>query len=155
QPSRPSSSGEDTGPSSLGRGFESRWTHQSSDGWPSGLRHRGANAEDASVPQVRILLHPPDFVAHSSVAERPAYTRPAAVRFRLRRPFFGEVAERFKAPVPKTGGPQGSVGSNPTLSASTAAVVELADTAASEAAALRAQLQVRLLPAAPVQVLRS
>ena len=83
---RLSSSGEDRGPSSLGRGFESRWTHQLSDGWPSGLGHRGASAEDASVPQVRILLHPPCFVAHSSVAERPAYTRPAAVRFRLRRP---------------------------------------------------------------------
>ena len=84
-------------------------------------------------------------MAHSSVAERPAYTRPAAVRFRLRRPVFaegfgwhanaaivrfclpklqrrraihGEVAERLKALVPKTRGPRGSVGSNPTLSAS-------------------------------------
>lgn len=33
------------------------------DGWPSGLRHRGANAEDARVPQVRILLHPPSCFA--------------------------------------------------------------------------------------------
>ena len=30
-----------------------------SDGWPSGLRHRGANAADVDVPQVRILPHPP------------------------------------------------------------------------------------------------
>ncbi len=49
-------------------------------------------------------------------ADPPLYTpRPPPYRYPARS---GEVAEWSNAPVLKTGGPQGPVGSNPTLSAS-------------------------------------
>ena len=60
--------------------------------------------------------------SRAALPPRPHAASPAAVA-RILRPCYlgstGWVAERFKAPVLKTGGPPGPVGSNPTPSAMT------------------------------------